>query len=231
MNKQAFGYIIKKEQLESLSDYSEHKAMLLIASNPFPGYTGIVNKDYYYLVLDSNKQKSIEELIRLIQTIRKKFSINIDICSSEITVYNKLYQSIRIYSKNLDYVQELISYFQLYGVSFHNSQLVKSYISQIKVFKFFELQELTEGVFKSLDSPDFKYIQIPDKIDWAEFENLVIKANSSENFSNCDFAIASLYSKDGIDDYIRVFSSSCTPNRILPFKDFIYSTLQQHIIK
>jgi hypothetical protein len=231
MDKQAFGYIVKKEQLESFSAYSKREAMLLVASKPFPGFNGDVNKDYYYLVLDGEKQIQLEELIRLIQTIRNRLSSSIDICASDITLYNKSYQSFRICSDNLELIHDIVSHFMIYGLRFLKNQLVKPFISQIKVFKYFELEEINAQVYRNRKSPEFKYFQFNNRIEWEEFEHLITKAGRNDLFNGCDFALASLYSKKGIDDYIRVFSDKCTPEKITLFKGFIETTLQKHIIK
>ena len=231
MNKQAFGNIIKKELLESFSGFANNDSMLLIASNPFPGFDGKEEKNYYYLVLDSKIQISKDELIRLTQNITKALGIHLDICPSDITVYNKLYRALRIHCHNLDNIHDLITQFKLYGISFQKNQLVKPYISKIKVIKFFELAEVNEGIYKSLSTPEFKYIQISGKIEWEDFEYLVAQANKEEPYSNCDFAMASFYSKSGFDDYIRVFSDNCTLDKLQSFKEFILGTLQQHSIK
>ncbi len=174
---------------------------------------------------------SLDELIRLTQNVTLSLNIKLDICPSEITVYNKLYRALRIYCHNLDNIHDLINQFKLYGISFQKNQLVKPYISQIKVNKFFELSEVNNGIYKSLSTPEFKYIQISGKVEWEDFEYLVAQAKKIEQYSNCDFAMASFYSKSGFDDYIRVFTDNCTPEKLQTFKEFILDTLQQHSIK
>lgn len=231
MTKQVFGNIIKKEQLESCIGVTKNDSMLLIASNPFPGFDGKESKDYYYLVLNDKCRLTIDELIRLIQNINHAFDISFDICSSEITVYNKLYKALRIYCQNLDKIQGLITQLRKYGVKLKKNQLVKPYISQIKIFKFFELVEISEGVYKSLTHPEFKYILIPGEIDWEDFEFLVAEAQKKEHYTNCDFAMASFYSKSGFDDYIRIFSDNCTTDKLQSFKDFILNTLHKKSLK
>jgi hypothetical protein len=231
MYKQAFGNIIKKEQLKSCESLSHSELMLLEASKPFPGYDGQVSRKYYYLLLDGKKHLPLDAQIRLIQAIRIQLSVHIDICASEITLYNKFYQAFRICSGSPKIIDELVSHFMIYGLKFYKHQHIKPFISQIKVYKYFELEEIGTKVFKSINAPEFKYIQISDKLEWEEFELLVSSANQNDLFPGCDFALASLYSKEGIDDYIRVFSDKCTSEKVELFREFIYEILQKQLIK
>ena len=118
----------------------------------------------------------------------------------------------------------------MYGLSFLKNQTISPYISQLKVIKFFELTEISSGLYKSTSVPNFKYIKVQEKIEWDEFETLVDLANKEELFSNCDFAIACFHSRDGFDDFIRILSDSCTVDNLLTFRDFIYKTIKKHII-
>lgn len=231
MNKQAFGNIVKKEQLESLKNSMDKDIMLLVASNPFPGYRGLFDKNYYYLVLDSSTSMSIDELIQLTQNVVDSLPVQPDVFPCEITVYNKLYKAIRIYGEDYESIHKLISQFRVYGLKFQKNQDVKPHISQIKVVKFFELEKINEGVFKSLNTPEFKYIKIPRKIEWEDFEYLINKINLEEDYKNCDFALATFHSKGGFDYYLRIFSESCTLDKLAGFRTLVLNILEQLSIK
>ncbi len=231
MNKQAFGNIVKKEQLKSLSDSIDKDIMLLVASQPFPGYKGNFDKNYFYLVLDSSTNINTDELIQLTQNVIDSLPVKPDIFPCEITVYNKLYQAIRIYGEDYESIHKLISQFRIYGVKFQKYQVVKPYISQIKVTKYFELEKINEGIYKSTNTPEFKYIELTKKIGWEEFESLINKINYIEAYKNCDFAIATFHSKEGFDYYLRIFSESCTLDKLSGFRTLVLNILEQLSIK
>ncbi len=230
MDKQAFGHIIKKEQLESPKGFSNNNDLLLVASNPFPGFKGKSENKYYYLVLDDKIVFSVDELIRITQKIKRSFKNILDVYPCEITVYNKFYNALRIYNQQLKDIEQLVELYKMYGLSFQKNQVVSPYISQLKVIKFFELTEISDGLYRSISVPNFKYIKVQEKIEWDEFETLVDKANQEEMFSNCDFAIACFHSKDGFDYFIRILSDSCTIDNLKTFREFIFNTINKQII-
>lgn len=231
INRDFFGYITKKEQLQSFDDCKKCQAYTLMASNPFPGNPTPVSRNLFYLIIDNKEPDLNEFLMRITQNINRTGSKKIDASPCEITIYNKFYKAIRLYDHQADELEEIESLYKKYGISFLKKQIVNPFISLIKVHKFFELVEIHPDIFQSKKEPHFTYLKIPHKLSWEDFEQLVAAAKEKGAYKNCDFALAVFYSRDGFDDFIRIFSDSCDSKKQLQFQTYLFESIKTLTLK
>ncbi len=229
--KEFFGFILKKEELHSLDNCTSCQSFVLVASKPFPGYKKKVNQNFYYFIIDNKEQDMKDILIRITQNINIKYNKKINASPCVITIYNKFYTAIRLYNHELDEIPQIESFYKKYGISFLKKQSVKPFISLIKLHKFFELTETENGLYRSKNSPEYHYVQIPEKLEWEEFENLVSQTKNHEKYVNCDFSMAVFYSKSGFEDLIRIYSDNCSIERQKEFQSFILNSLKTITLK
>ena len=53
-----------------------------------------------------------------------------------------------------------------------------------------------------------KYFQAPMKLGWDEFEQMTMHVKRNIDDSNWDAALATIYRKTGIEDYIRIYNEN-----------------------
>jgi hypothetical protein len=229
--KEFFGFILKKEELRSIENCEKCHSFILTASNPFPGYSQQIKKNFYYLIIDNEKQDINDYLIRVTQNINKIYNRKIEASPCVLTIYNKFYKAIRLYNHTLDEIPEIESYYKLYGISFLKKQIVKPFISLIKLHKYFELIENDKGLYMSRNSPEFYYVQIHDKLEWEEFEELISEIKNKGIYKNCDFSIAVFYSINGFDDLIRIYSDNCSLEKQKEFQTYILDSIKKITLK
>lgn len=230
-NRNFYGYVIKKEELKSFSSCSQCQAFTLIASNPFPGNPNPVNRSLLYLII-ANKEPNLNEfLLRITQNINRNSTKKIDASPCEITIYNKFYKAIRLYNHQTEELPEIETLYKMYGINFLKKQEVKPFISLIKVHKYFELVEIKTGIFQTQKDAHFTYVKIPFELKWEDFEQIVSQAKSEGAYKNCDFALAVFYSKDGFDDFIRIFSDQCDPEKQVHFQTYLYESIKTLTLK
>jgi hypothetical protein len=230
-DKDFYGYVIKKEQLESVNNCSDCNAFTLTAVNPFPGNPNPVNRTLFYLIIANKKLDLNEFLLRTTQNINRTNSKKIDASPCEITIYNKFYKAIRLFNHKAEELPEIENLYKLYGIDFLKKQEVKPFISLIKVHKYFELIEIKPTIYQSKKDAHFIYIKIPFELEWEDFEQIVSKAKENGTYKNCDFAIAVFYSKDGFDDFIRVFSDQCEPEKQSQFQTYLLESIKTLTLK
>ncbi len=221
-----FGYILKKEQLESFDESLQKDASVLVASNPFPGLEHHKSVNIYYLVIENNELKNNEDLIRITQNININYNKNIDASPCELTIYNKLYKTIRIYNHQPSELKEIIELYKTYGLVFQKNQVITPFISLIKLHKYFELTNISEGIYYGTNNAQFYYFKILNKLTWAEFELIITQAKKSGEYEHCDFALAVFYSKAGFDDFIRIYTDHCTIEKQQKFQSYLYESIK-----
>jgi len=226
-----FGYILKKEQLESFNEPKLKEASILVASNPFPGLEIHKSINIYYLVIDDADLKNNEDLIRITQNININYNKDIDASPCELTIYNKLYKAIRIYNHQPSELKEIVELYKTYGLVFQKKQVVNSFISLIKLHKYFELTNISEDIYHSTNNAQFYYFKIATKLTWEEFEHIVTQAKKSGEYENCDFALAVFYSKAGFDDFIRIYTDHCTIEKQKEFQSYLYNSIKTLTLK
>ncbi len=216
-NIQAFGCVTKKETLASFVDTNSYKEFILEANEPFPGYycRGELplgencKPTYLFFIIKPGVICTEDNIIRVTQKINKQCNFDFDACPGQLTLFNNIQPHIRIKISDFANIPDLINAYKENGIVFQKSKQVKPYTSIIKIKKFFDLEYLSEGVYKSKDNKFFKYISIPKEIDWKFFETITMTIKNSYDFKNYDYALTAIYKKCGFTDYIRIFSENC----------------------
>ncbi len=226
-----FGYILKKEQLESFNEGSQINASVLVASNPFPGLEHHKTINIYYLIIEDNKLDNNEDLIRVTQNINRNYAKNLDACPCELTIYNKIHKAIRIYNCQASELNAIIELYKTYGLVFQKKQTVTPFTSLIKLHKYFELVSVGEGIFQSDKDAQFCYFKILHKLSWEEFDHIVSQVKIKGEYQDCDFALAVFYSKTGIEDFIRIYTDHCSVDRQKEFQAYLYESIKTLTLK
>jgi hypothetical protein len=75
----------------------------------------------------------------------------------------------------------------------------------IEVRKFFELEELRNGIYKDLDQSDTYYFTVRKYLAWDDFKKITISIRNNMDYKLFDAAQAAIYEKSGIIDMIRIY--------------------------
>ncbi|MCF8373777.1 MAG: hypothetical protein K9H64_19300 [Bacteroidales bacterium] len=219
---QAYGCVTKKETLASYSQGESFKEFVLEANEPFPGYYCAGNlpfgksckPSYLFFIIKPAIACTEDYIIRVTQKIKQLYKFDFDACPGQLTLFNNLQPHIRIHTEDLSIIPDLIKAYKENGIVFQKNKKVKPYTSMIRIKKYFDLEYISEGVFKLRDNEFFKYIRIPKEIDWKSFETITMTIKNTYDFKNYDYALSAIYQKCGFEDYVRIFSENCDCSKL-----------------
>lgn len=203
---ETFGHVEKKENLQSLG-YSN---LVLESEHPFPGYHGttVPDQDMPKSLFLLTKTKYADEfIVRSVKSVKKKHKFSFDGSPAKVYFQNSMVQSIRI--KDLDSyekIPDILKAFKEEGIAFLPGKKVKPYYGLIRVTKYFLLNPITDCTLQDDEVQSMKYFQVPVKLDWDEFEEMTKHVKRNVDDINWDGALATIYRKTGIEDYIRIYN-------------------------
>jgi len=205
---EGLGYILKLEELSTVTDNTLINTLVLENSAPFPGYHGNnipldTKPNYLFFVTDQKYQG--DDIIRKACDIRRSFPHRFDASFGETTVQNELLHFIRI--KDLErftYISGLQQEFLEKGIKFRKKKSIRDQ-ALIKVYKHFTLEQIGDNIFRDTENPMMFYLKIPAKPEWPAFEKATAFIKQNVEIYNFDSALGILYGKT-ITDMIRIFT-------------------------
>lgn len=214
MNKQiirSIGIIAKKEKLIPVERLSDCKIMILESAYPFPGYHGTTvpdKSDPDSVFLITKQAYNDDKIIRAIMDTRKEFPFAFDGAPGTITMNNRVVHTIRLKKLGYIHIPELAEPFRIREIEFMKKKKLPEFNSLIKIRKFFQMEEVAEGVFLDMEQDTFSYLHIPCTLRWSTFEKMTtdIKYNIKDN--KFDAAIGHVYHTDGMFDFVRIYDKN-----------------------
>lgn len=203
---ETFGHVEKRETLKSLG----YKDLVLESEHPFPGYHGTTVPDQdnpKSLFLLTKTKYTDEFLIRAVKDVKKKNNLDFDGTPGKVFYVNRMYTCIRV--KDLDsyeLVPEILMAFKGEGIAFLPGKTVKPYAGIMRVLKYFLLQPISDDTLQDMEFNAMKYFPVPIKLDWETFEEMTVHVKRNIDDANWDAALATIYRKTGIEDYIRIYN-------------------------
>lgn len=204
---ETFGHVEKKETLKSIG----YDNLVLESEHPFPGYHGTTVPDQdnpKSLFLLTKTKYTDEFIIRSIKSVKKKYKYTFDGTPGKVYYQNSMVNCIRV--KDLDSyskIPDILKAFKEEGVAFLPGRNVKPYYGLIRVTKYFLLDPITSDcTLQDVEVESMKYFQAPVKLGWDEFEEMTKHVKRNIDDSNWDGALATIYRKTGIEDYIRIYN-------------------------
>lgn len=213
-NIQSLGYLLKKEKLASLASDFVHDELLLESLEPYPGFY----EEYFVPTTPSEQRpKSVfmviknfdvcheDDFIRMSMHIKRDHKILFDAALSSIVLYNEPATAIRVHMDDYSQLPELINHYSQVGIKFQPDKNVKPFQSLIKIRRFFDLEVMSEGIFKDLDKADTYYLRVPLFMTWDEFEQATLAIRNNFDYKTYDAAQAAIYDKPGIVELVRIY--------------------------
>ena len=225
------GFVMKEENIASYAPAEETGVLVLEDKVPFPGYYEFFNfprnkQEMFpmsvFLVLKSTFASKICEdiIIRKTKEVKKNEKLHdFDAASAELKVMNDTLIAIRIRLEEMEHLNAIIEEYKNVGVEFTKFKQIKETISRIKVRKWIEMEEKAEGICTALDQADSFYIKLPVHLNWNNFETITKKIKNNLDSVHFDAALASLYSKEGLIDFVRVYDREPSDELLATLKD------------
>lgn len=209
------------------SKFSGDFKELLLASNPNPGYYSKQNfppnqkkqSDHHLYLVVKNKINCFQDIIlRHTRELNAKFNYNLHLSPGQMTVLNTEYQCIRINTRNINHLREIIDYLKNLGLEFLNDRKISPSDSIIYYKRYIEFVELSEGVYQDNNVPGRFYFSVPRTIDFDLFEEKMKKIKNNCNFHLFDSFLTHFFFKDTIQDFVGIHSEHCDKDRFEEFE-------------
>jgi len=208
---EVFGTITKRETVFTINDKVEPGTLVFEALEPFPGYyheTPFDSKPIYmYIVLQEHYP--LEKIIRATQEAEKGFDERFDAGKGFLRIYDVEYNVLRVRHLNrYDLIGALQKAYCENGIHFSskNKKNLKEK-AQIKVVKFFSLEEIDGGIYVDKKEKFHAYIEIPKNYEWDEFNDLTNRVKYNWEESNFDAAMGAFYHRGRLHEFVRIYSN------------------------
>lgn len=216
------GILTKKEQLSSVESETNSNKLILESTHPFPGYyarhSDPNDRDPYSLFALTKLMYNDERIIRCIQAVKKEQNYSFDGAPGSVQYQNETYNFVRF--KNLAYVKvgEVLQHFKDCGIEFRKARKVNNYETIIRVRKFFSMKESHEGIYQDLTDSNTSYIVLPANLRWNTFEKITMGIKYNMEDKNFDAAQTSVFAKEGLVDFVRIYDRDCCQGKLLHIK-------------
>lgn len=204
------GYVIKEETVHTLSHSIMPGTFVVEINHPFPGYYAEAMKEYSKprsVILMTKKLNTWESILRTSERLNRFLDLDFTASAAIMYVGNKEYHGIRIKGlERFDDIATIQKAFSDEGFRFAKMRSnFKDETVLIKVKKFYNMEEIGEGIFHDLNQPDVHFVNIPKKLNWELFRKITGKIKNNISDSNYDVALVTFYMNNGIQDALRVF--------------------------
>jgi hypothetical protein len=221
---EVIGYINKEEEVSGLSHSILKNTFVIDISHPFPGYSrekiSTLTTPRGVLFLTNNKY-DWDKILRTTRKINSFLDYDINGSYASINLWNGDYHALRI--KGIPSYEEIpiIQHaFQEEGYVFMKKRSMKGDMTaQIKVKKFFSLQEVGEGIYMDGDSNDMSYIKINQLLNWELFRKITMKIKNNISNRNYDVVNGAFYKDHSVVEMIRIYKPDMSKKLLEEIRD------------
>lgn len=216
------GKIIKQENIDTVDENKIPKTFVINVPNPYNSYysrfTDINKPDSIIFV--TKTPNSFEQILRATQNINKKYGLNLDGAKCEVTIGSRKLHGIRVKGINrYAEIETIQQYYKDENYEFARSEKFKDTDSLIRINRFFNIEKLAEGVFKSNVENDVYYVTVPRYMTWEEFRKITFEVKNNISDRNYDIAKGIVYIDGGIKEFLRIVKPKFTLESIQLIRD------------
>ena len=207
---------------------SKELRYLVLESDPRPGYYSKGNFpenkkhvfDHHLYLLIKNPVSCFQDVVlRYSAKLNTKSELPVHVFPGQMTFLNMDYQCIRVRTSDIDQMPELIADLKTYGISFLKDRKVNPFVSSIQYKNYIVFKEMYEGIYQNKLKPHRFFIKMPGFIDFDAFSNIIQQVKDNCDFHLFDASHASIYYRDSVLDFARIYSRHCDEKRLPEFKD------------
>lgn len=213
MKRELIGKIIIQENIDTINENKIPKTFVINVPDPY--------KSYYSRFTDINKPISIifitkapnsfERILRFTKKINQQNDLNITGAKCEININSRKLNGIRIKGINrYSEIEQIQQFYKQEGIEFAKSEKFTDTEALIRINRFFEIEELSEGIYKSQVEDDVYYVEVPKYMKWEEFKTFTFEIKNNMVDKNYDIAKGIFYMNGGITEILRIIKPKAT---------------------
>lgn len=207
---EVFGTLFKTETVFTVDQKNLPGTLVFEALKPFPGYYDDLPQSAkpVYLYLALQEQYPLVDILRASQIIQSRFQAPFDAGMGVIHVYDEKYNVLRVRHLN-DYnlLEKLQRSFEELGIFFlRKSKKLHNEVVKVRIIKFFLLEEIEEHIFLDRREENHAYLEIPQYLNWEEFDAVANRVKYNWMGSKFDAAKGALYYDGVLHEVVRIYS-------------------------
>lgn len=201
------GKIIKQENIDTVDSNKLSRTFVINVPNPYDSYysrfTDINKPDG--IIFITKTANSFEKILRVTQGINEKHGLNLDGAKCEVNIGSRKLNGIRVRGINrYPEIATIQQYYKDEGYEFARSEKFKETDSLIRINRFFNIEKLAEGIFKSNTENDVYYVTVSRYMTWEEFRKITYEIKNNISDKNYDIAKGIVYIDKGIKEFLRI---------------------------
>lgn len=204
------GYTLKEEEVNAMRHNILSGTFVIDVCHPFPGFYGnelLDPKSPRSVIFITKKKYTWESILRANKKINHGLEYDIVSGACEVRVWNTVFDGIRVKGfPSYEVIPNVQHAFKEEGFDFmKKKKMLPATTILMKVKKFFQLEEIGDGIYKDLDMPEMSYIEIPEHLNWEIFRNMTMKIKNNISNRSYDVVEGVFYKNDGITDMLRIY--------------------------
>jgi len=211
------GMVTKKERIALVEHETNCNYLVLESLSPFPGYHGTTVPDRMEpesMFAVTKLMYNDERIIRGIQSVKQETDISFDGAPGTLDILHEQAHFIRFKFVKYKDIGQLLKHFTEKGIEFKKKRKLAPFESIIKVRKFFRMKEKLKDIYTDLDDECMFYLKLPVMLRWNTFEKITLNIKYNLDDRNFDAAMTSVYGREGIIDFVRIFDMEATDKKL-----------------
>jgi len=211
--KELIGKIIKQENIDTIEKNKIPRTFVINVPDPYKSYySRFTDIDKPVAVIFVTKTpNSFEKILRVTKKINDTYNLELAGAKCEVTIKSRKLNGVRVRGINrFTDVAQVQQYYQDEGFEFVKSESFSNTEAIIRINRFFEIEELDKGIYKSIIEDDVFYVELPKFIGWEEFKRVTAEVKNNMTDSSFDIAKGILYMNEGITEIVRVVKPKAT---------------------
>jgi hypothetical protein len=225
--KELIGKIIIQENIDTVDVNKIPNTFIINVPDPYKHYYGRFTEveKPNSIIFVTKEPNSFEKILRATKRINEKHGLNLQGAKCEVSIKSRKLNGIRVKGINrYPEIEQIQQFYKDQGFDFAKAEKFTDTDSLIRINRFFNIEELEEGIFKSIDEDNVHYVVIPRFITWDEFRKYTFEIKNNITDTNYDIAKGILYLNGGITEMLRIVKPNATV-------DFIKTIQKKYIDK
>ena len=221
--REILGKLTRQEKVNPIATNKIPNTFVVSIPNPLATYFTRftqVNRPHSILLLVKS-DLSFERILRATRNINTATEFNLEGAKSELTIGKRKYSGIRLKGvKDFSDIPKIQELYKNEGFDLaKNVRIKKETDSMIRVNKFFNINQISDDVYQSVNDKDRYYFAIPNNLDWDQFRDVTFDIKNNINISGYDVAKGIFYDNHGITEIVRIVKPNISLEMVNEVKD------------